>query len=258
MDFLLECIGFPPDHDLDALAHLAREGGESVAWRGPAGEHLRLDLGDGLELRMDREEGSAHWTLLPYFRANHRLRVAVETLERPADSPFDVLVTGWANPPARAAGAEPGAESWHLSATLTDARRVPLDLIRGHVLGLALAGFALDVEDVLPPSESSSGAGEAWIGVVGGADAPGGCVELSLPVRSVRELANGMTGAAVVQIEVDAPGRPLELFVSPWQLEADGLLAPSPGSRIEGIFLLSGRVAGGIDGPSRRVGRAFG
>ena len=51
-------------------------------------------------------------------------------------------------------------------------------------------------------------------------------------------------------IEVDAPGRPLDLFVSRWQLEAHELPPPRPGWRIEGAFLFTGRVSGGL-GPQR-------
>ena len=56
----------------------------------------------------------------------------------------------------------------------------------------------------------------------------------------------------------DAPGRPLLLFVSPWQLSTDGLPAPRPGWRIEGHFLFTGVIAGGLPGPRRAITRSFG
>jgi hypothetical protein len=59
-------------------------------------------------------------------------------------------------------------------------------------------------------------------------------------------------------LEVDAPERPLELFASRWQLEKDGLPPPRPGWRIEGTFMLSGRIAGGLPGPRRRARERFG
>ena len=56
VDFLLECIGFPPGYDLDALAGEVRARGEPVPWRGKSGEHLRLAIGGGLEVRLDTDE----------------------------------------------------------------------------------------------------------------------------------------------------------------------------------------------------------
>src|SRR5262245_66166746 len=98
MYFLLECIGFPPSTDLAALAARIRREGEAVALRGPRGEHRRLPLCAGLEVRLDREEGQQHDTLWPYYDAPRRLRVQVETLQGIPDSPFDVVLRGRANP----------------------------------------------------------------------------------------------------------------------------------------------------------------
>ena len=75
-------------------------------------------------------------------------------------------------------------------------------------------------------------------------------MELSLPIRSCRHLENPLTREKIEVIEVDAPGRPLDLFVSRWQLEAHELPPPRPGWRIEGAFLFTGRVSGGL-GPQR-------
>jgi hypothetical protein len=82
-----------------------------------------------------------------------------------------------------------------------------------------------------------------------GEDEPGGCMELALPVRAIHHLENPFTHERIERVEVDAPGRPLDLFLSRWQLEAHGLPAPRPGWRLEGAFLFNGRVAGGL--PSR-------
>lgn len=262
MDFLLECIGFPPDHDFDELARLAYASGEPVAWRGPEGEHLRLPLGQGLELRMDRESGAAHWSLYPHFQSNHRLRVAVTDLIAIPDSPYDVILHGWANPPV-AGDPRESPESYPLAALITDARRLPRRIEIGHVLAVTLAGFALDVDFVGPFEPARGVRGRrldkgAWIGPLGGGDAPGGCVELSLEVSARRTLANPVTRARVELIEVELPGRPLALFASPWQLAVDGLAAPQVGWRIEGSFLLTGRVAGGLASPTERLGSSFG
>jgi hypothetical protein len=48
------------------------------------------------------------------------------------------------------------------------------------------------------------------------------------------------------------------LFVSRWQLEADKLPAPRPGLRIEGSFLFTGRLAGGLPGPKQTARHSFG
>lgn len=263
MDFLLECIGFPPDQDLAELADLARRAGEPVAWRGPQGEHLRLPLGHGLEVRMDREDVANPWTLLPHYQASQRVRVAIEQLRFPDDSPYDVMVSGWANPPTRAHPETPSPDSYALCALLTDARKLPRTLERGHVLAISIAGFALDVTYVGP----DAGARDplicgmpygAAIEPLGGADEPGGCVEVSLRIRAVHELENPVSRSHVQLVEVEAPGRKLPFFTSRWQLEVDGLPRPRPGWRIEGTFLLCGRIAGGLGGPESRVGRAFG
>ena len=97
----------------------------------------------------------------------------------------------------------------------------------------------------------------AWIEPLGGREAPAACMELSMRVRAVTHLRNDLTGEAVDRIELDAPGTPLEVFLSPWQLERDQLPPPRPGSRLEGVFLLLGRVVGGLP-RRRRSGVAFG
>jgi hypothetical protein len=262
VDFLLECIGFPPDHDFEALAARARTRAEPVAWRGPEGEHLRLPLGAGLELRMDRERDSTNWSLYPHFQSSHRLRIAVTDVVGIADSPYDAILHGWANPPLDGDPRE-SPESYPLAAVITDARRLPRRIEIGHVLAVTLAGFALDVDYVgrFDPSRHVRGArldDGAWIGPLGGGDAPGGCVELSLPVAARRRLENPVTRAQVELLEVELPGRPLALFASPWQLECDGLARPEVGARIEGTFLLTGRVAGGLASPTERLGPDFG
>jgi hypothetical protein len=264
MDFLLECIGFPPDHDSAVLARLLRESGESVAWRGPSGDHLRYPLDAGLEVRLDREADQARDTLWPYYASRRRLRVAVNEVQVPPDSPFDALIQGRANPPlpSEPLSLEAIDEAYPLEAYLTDARRIPRDMRSGHVLAVSIAGFALDVTYVGPndgaraPWILERPAG-AWMAPLGGTDAPGGCMEVSLRVRAVRRLQNPITGVGVDLVEMDAPGRPLELFLSRWQLDEEDLPEPRPGWRVEGVFLLQGRVAGGLP-PRRRREAVFG
>jgi hypothetical protein len=71
-------------------------------------------------------------------------------------------------------------------------------------------------------------------------------MELSLLVRAIHHLENPLTRECIELVEADAPGRPLDLFLSRWQLEAHGLATPRPGWRIEGAFLFNGRLAGGL------------
>ena len=266
MDFLLECIGFPPDQDHAALEALVLARGETVAWRGPRGLHLRLALAPGLDLRLDREEGAEFSSLYPHFQSEQRLRVAVDDVRGLPDSPYDALLIGRANPrvEGRARAAPVVDEGFELACVLSDARRLPPTLEEGHVLAVALAGFALDVERVADtpgapfvegtPLLSSGG----WIAPLGGAEDPGGCVELGLRVLRTSEFENPLSGARVSRLEVDAPGRALTLFVSPWQLEHDGLATPRRGSWIAGTFVLSGRIAGGLGPPSSAARRSFG
>ena len=269
MDFLLECIGFPPDTDPDALVRRALAEGEGVPWRGDPAHHRRLTVGEGLELRLDHEPGQGFWTLLPHYRVPHRLRIAVESLHTLEDSPFDALLSGWAAPPTpdewkeveRGHPPRPGA--YRLATWLTDARRLPPRMSAGHVLAISVAGFALTIDTILPASKVRDASlfeldRGCRIEPLGGSDAPAGCSQVSARIRAVRTLRNRLTGKEVRLVVADAPGRPLVLFLSPWQLAKDGMPAPRPGHRIEGVFLFTGRIAGGLEGPRRRTGRDFG
>ncbi len=261
MDFLLECIGFPPDTDLAALAVEIRRAGEPVAWRGPTGIHLRYPLPGGLEVRLDREEGEAHDSLWPHFEVTRRLRVAIESVRALPDSPFDALLHGRANPPL---SGDPWGESqgdeYPLATYLSDARRLPKGVPRGHVIAVSISGFALDVSYVGPnqgvhdPYLADDPRGAALLPLEG-ADRPGGCMELSLLVRGIRHMENPLTHERIEAVEADAPGRPLDLFLSRWQLESHGLPPPRPGWRIEGAFLFTGRVSGGLPPRQRPIAR---
>ena len=264
VDFLLECVGFAPDEDADALVTLARERGERDPLRGPGGEHYVLPLAEGVALHCDREEGSELWTLMPHYRERRRLRVAVTSVRTPEDSPFDALLRGWAGPTREAFGdewGEPGA--YELACLLFDARRLPRRSLPGRVISVAVAGFALAVDFVGPNADApDEGVLErphgARLAPATGPDAPGGCREVSLRVMRVRRATNRCSGRAMTVLECDAPERSLHLFLSPGQLEADGLPEPRPGWRVEGCFLFTGRVTGGLPGPSARARRHFG
>jgi hypothetical protein len=263
VDFLLECIGFPPDTPIDRIVARVLEDGEPAAWRGTPENHRRLALGGGLEVRIDKEDARRDWTVLPHYQVSHRLRVAVDEIRPLPDSPFDALVLGWASPPIdpEEARLEPG--SYRLSAFVTDARRLPKRLPFGHVLALSIAGFALDVARIGPdPSKSGpwlpSEEPGTRIAPLGAAGDPGGCSDVSLRIRRVVHLENPITKAPVEILEVEAPGRPLELLVSGWQIEKDSLERPRPGWWIEGTFLFTGRISGGLPGVRREARANFG
>jgi len=263
VDFLLECIGFPPDHPLDDLVARALRDGEPAPWRGAPDRHLRLPLVGGLELRVDKDHGQTRWNVLPYFQVPHRLRVSVDEIRALPDSPFDALLIGWAAPPADPAEARFSPGAYRLASFVSDARRLPKNLPFGHVLALSLACFALDVTFVGPDEKAPDPAVlerelGARIAPLGSTHDPGGCADVSLRIRSTLHLVNPITGIPIEVPEVDAPERPLHLFVSRWQLEKDGLAQPRPGWRIEGTFLFSGRIAGGLPGPKVRARGTFG
>jgi hypothetical protein len=249
------------------LASRVLREGEPVAWRGPEGVHRRYALSGGIEVRLDQDPGQSFWTLWPHYEVEHRLRVAVRSVTPLPDSPFDVLLAGIANPPPPPRGAEgadggPG-DDYPITTYLSDARRLPSELPPGHVLAVSVAGFALDVT-YLGPNEgvqSAMVAGEpsgAALVPLGGGSLPSAAMELSLTVQSVRRFHNPVTKLDFDVLVTDAPGRPLELFLSRWQLESEGFEPPRAGWRIEGAFLFTGRVAGGLPSVSRRVRRSFG
>jgi hypothetical protein len=277
VDFLLECIGFPPDQPLDEIIDLVRLRGEAAPWRGPARNHRRLPLVDGLELRIDRESEDDPWSVLPHYQTKRRLRIAVDDIRAVPDSRFDALLIGWAAPPVREDDEGVANLTWHkgttatahapgayaISTYLTDARRLPNEVPPGLVLAVSIAGFALDVSYIGDDAGASNpvfherDAGAA-IEPLGGITEPGGCADVSLRMSEVVSLVNPVTGRAFDRIEAFAPERPHTLFVSRWQLETDDLPAPRPGLRIEGSFLFTGRLAGGLPGPKQTARGAFG
>ena len=258
MDFLLECVGFPPGTDYERLEDRLLRSGESVPLVQSKGEHLRMALGGGVELRLDRELDSDPCVIWPHFNSQRRLRVAYRGTVPSPGTPYDVVMHGLANPPIPDdPWGEAGGMDYALSTHLTGARLLPKNLVHGHVLALSVAGFGLDVsycgpnDGVRDPNILEEPSGAHLLPSVG-SDAPLGCMDLSLRIRSIRRLENPWTQEPIIILEVDAPGRPLELFISPWQLDFGAQEEPRPGYRIEGSFLFSGRIAGGL--PRRQSG----
>jgi len=250
MDFLLECIGFPPSVAAEEIVALAQERGEPAPWRGRATEHLLLRLGSGLQVRADRDPEHGYWSLTPFYEVPHRLRLSVQTVIRPQDSPYDALLSGWAAPPPPWS-TESRQGAYRLSTWISDARRLGRRVQVGQILAVSVAGFALSVDRVLPPETRPEGHGfedtaGASVRPIGEEGAPGGCCDVSLRVQTVRRILNEVTGEEVEMVVCAAPERPLVLFLSRWQLERDGLPAPRAGWRVEGTFLMSGRLSGGL------------
>ncbi|MEL6714358.1 MAG: hypothetical protein AAFU73_07350 [Planctomycetota bacterium] len=256
MDFLLECIGFPPDLGEDDVAELVRTRGEAAAWRGAGEDHRVLALGQGLHgqslvVRADRDGPGGQWSLTPELRGTRPRRLAVTSIVRPQDQPFDALLTGWAHPPPPGEDPEGPPGAYRLSAWVSDARRIGRRLLPGHVLAVEAAGFALHVERIVAGDaafaasvlERPSG---AYVRPLGAPDDPGGGCDVSLRIQSVRRLVNAVTDEVVVVALCDAPDRPIPLLLSPWQLDRDGHERPRPGLRVEGTFLFTGRIAGGL------------
>lgn len=261
VDFLLECIGFPPSVGVDELLDVIDVHGEPAAWRGVAEDHRALHLGGGLEVRADRDPGQAFWTVTPHLRVPTRRRLAITSIVRPSESPFDALLAGWCSPPTPEEwreGDPPGL--YPLSTWITDARRLEGRVRPGKVLAVSIAGFAVHVEQILPNAETTPASllerpAGALIRPLGGPEDPGGCCDVSLRIRTIQHTVNTVTGEPVEIALCDAPDRPIALLLSPWQLERDGLQRPRPGWRIEGTFMFTGRIAGGL---RRRRAPSFG
>lgn len=262
---------------MEELIDLVRKKGEAAPWRGAPENHRRLALVDGLELRVDRETNDAAWNILPHYQTKRRLRIAVDDIRSVPDSRFDALLIGWAAPPVREDDENANNLTWQhgnvltsnapgayaISTYLTDARRLPNEVPHGLVLAVSIAGFALDVSYLGADSGASDpnvfeNEDGASIEPLGGLSEPGGCADVSLRIQEVVSLVNPITQRPFDRIEACAPERPHSLFVSRWQLEADGLAQPKIGLRIEGTFLFTGRLAGGLPGPKRTARGTFG
>lgn len=261
VDFLIECIGFGPTSNPADLERLLEDQGEPTPWRGGSTSQRRLRLGQGLELRGERHPNGT-WTLLPYYRVDTRLRISTQKLCPSEDSRFEALLHGWAAPPIPGLSADEYG-TYLLSVWISDAARLPKPLPPGHTLALHVAGFAVDIEELGPNQELiekdlMERPNGALIEPLGGHENPSGCAHISLRIKEVRSLRNQVSGEIVKVCLCDAPERPLALLVSPWQLKEQGLPAPRPGLRIQGTFLFLGEIGGGIPGPKKVAGRAFG
>ena len=280
MDFLLECIGFPPHADLVALARRVRERGRRApahTARGRAPEHLRLTLAGGLEVQLiEPERGpGATWErdLLPGFRAAPAHAVHVRRSGPEAGGGAWIAGTLATVAPAnhsrirrgdladrgrrfggghRSLGGPAGVE---LRASVRDAARPPRT---GGISRFALTGFAVDVAGLDEPGPSSARtaalrAGTAlegwstrrgWIGPVRDRCAPRTVVELDLPIDSVSVLENPLTGEPVDLLTVLLPSGRLPLFTSRWQLAEDRLPRPEPGMWVRGAFWVVAQSVG--------------
>ena len=241
LDFLLDCIGFPPSHDFPSLARHAEELGHPVAWRGPGGLHRSLAVAPGVAVHVDREEHEHVASLSPFALAEGRLRVAVEALRPSPDSPCDTILHGRllqdddlvAGDLSTSKGLFlPAAHA--IDAVLADGRLLPRHLPHGHVLALTLAGFGIHVE-ALEPDRSS--AAHYHLAVLEGSDVPAGCIELSARIVELATFTNELAQApfhrAVVALGPERDPRTvrLALYLIPWQLFDCGLRASGTASK---------------------------
>lgn len=270
LEFLLECIGFGPNHDLGGLYSLLENRGLSVPGRSGEGDHRRLLLSHGLEVWLDpgqpaRGEHPALAPMLwPGVAPGRPAALEVRGLEESHGAPFSSVVRASLQD-SPAARAEPTSASG--PRRLDGGRAVtwafalvddgpPPEL--NQRIEVALNGFALDVTALLPaPARSRSrlSSGRGWLTPhFGGPDLPG-CVELALPIHAVQVLYNPITQEQVERVVCEVHGVRLELYTSRWQREEDGLPRPEPGGWIAGTFLLMGRRPEGYPFPRRAVSR---
>lgn len=269
MQFLLECIGFGPNHDLDDLQRRLQREGLAVRGRSGEGDHRRLLLSHGLEVWLDpgrdaRADAPAIEPMLwPGVAPGRPSAFQVHGLEAPHGAPFSSVVR--ASLAERRSSAERDGEGtrrldggpvigW--SFALVDDGPPPQI---GDALELALTGFALDVTAVLPAPPGGRARLDGARGWVtpqfSGPELPG-CIEVALPIEAVQVLHNPLTEEPVERVvTTTAEGVRLELFTSRWQREEDGLAPLEPGGWIAGTFLAVGRRAEGYPYPRRAVSR---
>lgn len=282
MQFLLECIGFGPDHDLDDLQRRLQREGISVRGRSREGDHRRLQLSHGLEIWLDPgqpavADGSTVDPLLwPAVAPGPTNAFQVRGLDTPHGAPFSAVVRA-SQAQRRSAALEPTHRPVAPGRSVVAAeyrRRLdggpvigwtfalvddgPAPQI-GEVLDLALTGYALEVTAVLPAPPGGRARLKECRGWVtpqfSGPDLPG-CIQVALPIEAVQLLHNSLSGEAVERVlTTTAEGVRLELFTSRWQREEDGLAPLEPGGWIAGTFLAVGRRAEGYPYPRRAVSR---
>lgn len=251
MDFLLECAGFPPETNVEALTKRAWEEGQGAPWAGSRPHQRRVQVGTDLEVRADRSP--AGFTLLPHGRGRGLLRFRIDHLRPSPDSRFEALAVGALAP------APPGieADEWGtipLSVWLADgtrARRVP----PGSTVALHLAGYALDLESI---GEGAGEEGPTRFRPLEGEGDPLACTEVRGRVLSVVRPRNAWSGEDALACEVATPERPLRLWLSPWLVAQEGLPLPEPGHVLEGTFLFMGEIVTGLGSQQERAGPSFG
>lgn len=117
MQFLLECIGFGPDHDLDDLQRRLRREGLAVRGRSGEGDHQRLLLSHGLEVWLDPGRPAAadapaiEPVLWPGVAPGQPSGFRVHALEAPHGAPFSSVVRASLAQPRSSAGKSSAGKS---------------------------------------------------------------------------------------------------------------------------------------------------
>ncbi|MHC4378920.1 MAG: ubiquitin family protein [Planctomycetota bacterium] len=279
MQFLLECIGFGPDHDLDDLQRRLQREGLYVRGRSGEGDHQRLLLSHGLEVWLDPGRPATASApaidpmLWPGVAPGRPSAFQVRGLEDPHGAPFSSVVRA-SLAERRSATPQGGARESEGDAPDESTRRRDGGPVIGwsfalvddgpppqvgEVVELALTGFALDVTAVLPAPPGGRARLDGARGWVtpqfSGPELPG-CLEVALPIDAVQVLHNPLTGEPVERVlTTTSAGVRLELFTSRWQRAEDGLAPLEPGGWIAGTFLAVGRRAEGYPFPRRAVSR---
>ena len=252
--FLLESLGFPPSTDYARLARAVSRtelSGRTFEFGCGLGLHAsregEISPGPASGVRLDRTAPERADGLWPSFRGAAPMRLEIESVARAEEAPQFASLEGRLG--------ELG--SWS-TASIPIAWMESAAPAAGEIRYVHLCGFAVDVESLGFPAssprfrfESAATRHGAPFGRLERTDdrcAPRHVVELDLEIDRVFVLENPLTHESFDLVEVLVPGGCLPLFVSRWQLEADGLPTPEPGMRIRGAFWLcaNGERAGRV------------
>jgi hypothetical protein len=239
------CVGFPieaPDQ-LEPLAQLAAESGQ--VFRAGDGAYVRWQAGAGVELWLQCDAEQTVIGVTPHFAGEARLRAGlVEAISRPGESPLDGGFSAIAGPkPDQVDGDTP------FCFDAPDALRYH-DLQLPTLVELQLAGFAHQwvgyasegaYRQAQPEFRLSIGRFDELAAPEGApANAPREAfARLTGVVRAAMGLKNPFSGHGFLWARLAIPGGEIDVVCDP---ELAMGVEVVPGSVLDGIFWLSGRV----------------